>query len=966
MVLKDRRFFAFCSSYLELWLRSSASFVVLCLLLAHAVSAQQYTFRKYGRQDGLTNLSVTCLTQDRSGYIWVCTDNGLFRHDGAVFERFGEKEGLQDTSAHDVAEDGAGRLWVGASADLYLRQDRRFVAVRPDGQSVSVDRATHIIPEPSGKLLIVDHGQLRELWQGDDGAWHSRLYFGDEQRRTLPALQQVHGIYLDDHSHLWLGCDRFICSVQNSQVRQWDAGAQLPQDKWQSFLLDRSGRLWVRGSDHVVSLDAGASAFVTRDGPRTKLTTMSIISFIADQQGRVITRSDRGLLRWQGDHWQELTEDNGITAAVPALLASRDGTLWLGTFGHGLWRWLGYDNFESWTLARGANTNSVWVELRGADNALIVATRAGCFRIDASNRAVGCDIENLPPGEMNVMAKRGDGSLWIGIDSNQLLRVAPGQRRANVVGEVPHMRQLYVDSADRLWICTENGIRMVSPGSLRIEPATLPAGVGEVFDVTQDTQGVVWFATRGGLLRWLDGRWDLIKAEDLNAAGGFYTIAIDHSGWLWLGSLHGLMHLRVQGTHIEHAEWLDNPLVAEAAVYFTQTDRRGWLWVGTGEGFVLYDGHSWRRFTEEDGLIWNDTNEVAAFTDADGTMWIGTSSGLSHVLRPDKLIETQPLDLRIERVTFGGTTLDPQKAPRLKWDRKAALDVHLAEFDFSSPGETLQVRLQGLSDEWFQAPTHDMHYPTLAPGRYTFEAYATDLDHQRTSPHVSMSFQIVPLWWQSTWFRMLALALLLTLLALAWHWRLRSLKRELKEREALLERATRDSLTKLWNRSAILEILEREMQAARAQKTALAIGLIDIDHFKLINDTYGHQAGDEVLRILGATLPAQLRSGDALGRYGGEELLVVLPDASAPRPLPLLERLRETIAALPISYNGVTISVTASFGVARFAPLTDSAEDLIGRADAALYQAKSAGRDRVEYATTGAHQKRSVTSQGAE
>jgi diguanylate cyclase (GGDEF)-like protein len=925
-----------------------------CLLLPHGGSAQQYTFRQYGQQDGLMNLSVLCLMQDRSGYIWICTENGLFRHDSSAFERFGVKEGLRDTFVHSVAEDGAGRLWVGASADLYLRQDQRFVAVRPDGQSVSVDDGTRIVPEPSGNLLIVSREQLRELWQGNDGVWHSRLYFSDVQRQALPGLQHVNSIYLDDLARLWLGCGRFICSVQGAQVRQWGADASVPEDTWRSWLLDRTGRLWVRGLAHVVTLDTAASAFVTRDGPHTKLTAGWIYSpLIADQQGRVITRSPLGLLRWQDDHWQEFTEDNGITAAaagITALLATRDGALWLGIPGHGIWRWLGYGSFESWTVASG---NFVWNELRGPDNALIMGTSAGCIRIDASNRAVGCDIENLPPGEeVDAMAKRRDGSLWIGMSTGKLLRVAPGQRRASVVGDVPHLHQLYADSADRLWICT-NEIQMVAPGSTRIEPTTPPVGLGAISDVAQDTQGALWFATRGGLLRWLDGQWDLLKAENLNAAGGFDTIAIDSSGSLWLGGSHGLMHLRVRGTHLEHAEWIDNPLLTEAAVYFVQTDKRGWLWVGTEQGFVLYDGHSWRRFGQEDGLIWNDTNENAAFADSDGTMWIGTGGGVSHVLRPDKLIEAQPLDLKIERATFGGATLDLQKPPRVGWDRSAALDVHLAELDFSTPHEMLQVRLRGLSDEWFQTPTHDMHYPGLAPGRYTFEAYATDVDHQRTSPHVSVSFQIVPLWWQSFLLRVLALVLVLTLLALVFLWRLRTLKRELKEHETLLERATRDSLTRLWNRSAILEILQREMYAARAQKTALAIAIIDIDHFKLVNDTHGHQAGDEVLRALGATLPARLRSRDALGRYGGEELLVVLPDAAALRPLPLLERLREAVAAIRVSYNGVTINVTASFGVAWFAPLSDTAEGLIGRADAALYQAKVAGRDRIEYAATG-------------
>ena len=119
------------------WLSSGACLPLLCLLLPYGASAQQYSFRQYGQQDGLTNLTVSCLTQDRSGYIWICTENGLFRHDSTGFERFGEKDGLRDTYLHSVAEDGAGRLWAGATADLYLRQDRRFIAVRPDGDEAS-------------------------------------------------------------------------------------------------------------------------------------------------------------------------------------------------------------------------------------------------------------------------------------------------------------------------------------------------------------------------------------------------------------------------------------------------------------------------------------------------------------------------------------------------------------------------------------------------------------------------------------------------------------------------------------------------------------------------------------------------------------------------------------------------------------------------------------------------------------
>jgi diguanylate cyclase (GGDEF)-like protein len=133
----------------------------------------------------------------------------------------------------------------------------------------------------------------------------------------------------------------------------------------------------------------------------------------------------------------------------------------------------------------------------------------------------------------------------------------------------------------------------------------------------------------------------------------------------------------------------------------------------------------------------------------------------------------------------------------------------------------------------------------------------------------------------------------------------------------------------------------------------LAIALIDIDHFKSINDSRGHLAGDEVLRTLGVKLKSKVRTADALGRYGGEEFLLVVPGAAKQCPFPPLERLQRAIAEIPITYAGSPIKVTASFGVAWLAGASDTAERLLSRADVALYSAKQAGRNRLEYAATG-------------
>jgi diguanylate cyclase (GGDEF)-like protein len=272
----------------------------------------------------------------------------------------------------------------------------------------------------------------------------------------------------------------------------------------------------------------------------------------------------------------------------------------------------------------------------------------------------------------------------------------------------------------------------------------------------------------------------------------------------------------------------------------------------------------------------------------------------------------------------------------------------------------LHVRLRGLRDDWFETRSHNVHLPALGPGHYTFEAFAIDSDHRQRSAVTQFSFEILPPWWRAFWFRLAMAIACVLLVVLVGIWRVRQQRaqrreedQQKKEHEALLLRATRDALTGLWNRSAILDILAREIESSRELRRPLAVAIIDIDHFKSINDTHGHLAGDEVLRTLGAKLKNRIRTGDALGRYGGEEFLLVAPGATKQRPFVPLERLQRAISEIPFTYAGSSINVTASFGVAWLTGNSDTAEKLLSHTDEALYCAKRAGRNRLEYAATG-------------
>jgi two-component system cell cycle response regulator len=175
--------------------------------------------------------------------------------------------------------------------------------------------------------------------------------------------------------------------------------------------------------------------------------------------------------------------------------------------------------------------------------------------------------------------------------------------------------------------------------------------------------------------------------------------------------------------------------------------------------------------------------------------------------------------------------------------------------------------------------------------------------------------------------------------------RTKELQQELVAQAARLEAMLReDALTGLSNRRAILAQLAGAVSGARRHGHPLSIALLDLDHFKRINDTYGHKTGDDVLIAGARAMAAHMRAEDQLGRVGGEEFLVLLPDTDADAAQHMAERVRAEVAAAP-----TPVPVTVSIGLATWDG--EVAEDFLQRADEALYAAKQAGRDRVMAAT---------------
>ena len=169
--------------------------------------------------------------------------------------------------------------------------------------------------------------------------------------------------------------------------------------------------------------------------------------------------------------------------------------------------------------------------------------------------------------------------------------------------------------------------------------------------------------------------------------------------------------------------------------------------------------------------------------------------------------------------------------------------------------------------------------------------------------------------------------------------------------ENLVSSALRDPLTRLFNKRYLLERLDSELKFARRHSTPVALLMLDLDHFKQINDTHGHLAGDAVLVTTAATLVKAVRNEDVVARFGGEEIAIVLRAIPIEQATLLAERLRKLVEQTPIAHHGRELRATVSIGVAGY-PSTpvESCEQLMEAADRALYRAKHAGRNRVAHA----------------
>jgi diguanylate cyclase (GGDEF)-like protein len=953
---------------------SIARALALVALAGRVLCAQDYQFRYFRVADGLTNLVVRQVYQDHIGFLWVSTENGIFRYEGDRFEAFGPAQGIPATSGAALGAAPDGSLLAGGDFGLYHLSGNRFEKIPIEG---TVSWAQGIQFDGKGHSLIGTDSGLIEL--------SSRPGRNQFQVRRFPRVAgtsgpEAYGVLVEGDV-VWYGCGLEICRMDRNGTTVLGRANRLPDRAWLTIRQDGSGNLWVRGRNAgEFVLPRGKTTFQRPDSPYPPEELAGVPAIDAD--GRILLPTHEGLLIRNETGWKKIGRSAGLRGPVYSAFEDRQNSIWIGLAGQGLARWRGYWEWESYTADSGLANDLVYeiLPLPGGPHprSVLVATEGGLFRGTRGKSGITWK-KFAAVGDVAVHSVRlaPGGDVWIGTESHGAARIRADTgsvewfgEKQGLTGKAPYT--LRFDHQARLWAATESGLFVArAPYHSFSRVAELPAT--RFWTVAESSDGTMWAGGAGGLYEFAAGRWRNYTRSDGLSNLEVLTLGAGTDGGMWIGYRHGggIDRIRPLTDGVTIEKGVQRP-GTDGLVYFLELDPSGRIWAGTERGVDVWDGSHWSHMDTNDGLVWDDCNLHAFAAEPDGTVWIGTGGGLSRFKARPRHSPESPPQVVFTKLVLGRKDVSGQSNPSVSMHsnaltaRYSALNAHWGD------SVIFRYRLAPVNAAWTETTQRELAFAELSPGTYCLQVEARDNDGGWTGHGAEFAFEIVTPWYRTWWFicscgltPLLMTSAVLRLRMLGAKQRERELVRMVEERTADLQRANQDllrlssidPLTGLANRRVFDETLERE--CARLSRTASAVSLLllDIDHFKLLNDSAGHQKGDTYLVRVAAELRRFARRDvDVAARYGGEEFALVLPDTNAADAGKFAQSVCLAIAGLKLPHpeSPVAPFITVSVGVST-ATLEGyrTPSQLVAAADAALYEAKRNGRNRVKLARKG-------------
>jgi diguanylate cyclase (GGDEF)-like protein len=929
------------------------------LLMAWPLCAQEYSFRTFGNAEGLNNLAVRQIYQDRAGFIWVSTENGIFRYDGDRFEEFGPEQGIPIASAAAFGDAPDGSLLAGGSFGLYHLHGNHFEKLSVNFKTVSW--AQGIQSDGKGHTFLGTDAGLMELESepGRDGF----VVHGFSQ--PAPSAGPSADAVLVDGDVLWYGCGNQLCRRDQDVTRVFGTESGLPEYPLIVIRKDRDGNLWVRTrTAGVFELPAGESKF-RRPAALIKGAVIGIPG--VDVDGRILLPSPDGLLIWDGKDWQKIDRSLGLRGAVYSVFEDRQHTLWIGLAGRGLAQWRGYLEWKSYSTASGLASDIVYEIQPQADGTLWVGTEGGLLRGERRGSGIRWSkVAGLDGFPVHGVRAAPHGDLWIGTEAHgaALFHVRTGTvewfgAAQGLLGKSAYT--LRFDREQRLWAATDAGLFLATAPYRKFSRVTeLPAA--QIWAVAEGSDGSVWAGGADGLFAYANGRWKNFTRNNGLSNQEVLALGAGQTGEVWVGYRFGggidRVRLKPEGLTVEKG--VQRP-GSDGLVYFLEFDAAGRLWAGTERGVDMWSGSRWSHYDTSDGLAWNDCDLNAFAQEPDGTVWIGTSGGLSQFKPHPRLVPEMPIEVVFTKLVMGGADVSGQNSPSVSAHANSLIARYSALNVSNDDRILFRYQLIGSNSTWTETAQRELQFAQLAPGAYRLEVEGQDGDGGWSGRKAEFAFRILTPWYASWWF--IGICVITPLMGAGAVVRLRVLNARRRERELQQLKAAHDeirnlaffdSLTGLPNRRLLLDRLQQTLAAGVRSNRKRALLFVDLDDFKTLNDTLGHHIGDLLLQEAARRILANIRETDTVARLGGDEFVVLLQDLSelpedaAAQAKIVAEKILATIHQ-PYCLDGRECRSSSSVGITVFGTPQDSTNEVLQQADIAMYQAKAAGRNTLHF-----------------
>jgi diguanylate cyclase (GGDEF)-like protein len=931
-----------------------------------------YPFRTYGTEAGLGNLSVMRLAQDSTGFIWVATQDGVYRYDGNRFTRFGLEQGLTSTFASTLVAGRKNVVWVATGSGVARFDGARFIIAND-------------LPHATAGALSID--PANRLWV----AMTQGLFVeqSDGHFRLAPEWGAR------EATAVWCAPNGDVLAAANGSVGRFSHRAwqwtDFGRDRIDALVVDRDGRTWARSANHLWSKAENEPAF--RDESSSLPATSNNGYLALDARGDLWVPTDRGIAIHDANGWRVLGREEGLpTDWARDVLEDREGSIWVASLG--VHRMLGRGEFTIYRRANGLPNEVVWCFHWARDGHFLVGTDLGLARSEIAGEGAGAPLRTTKPWsvvagtektQIRSFVEDENGVLWAGGSPPEVLRIEGGRVKRFGEAEGVHARTILRIARDRggaIWVATRGGgLLRKGKDEPRFSRVAIPNGTADedFRDVIEDSHGRIWATGQYGLARleWTgapscptcagQAGVPVLHARRFTSRDGLVRDYVAYireipGGDFWVSYFEpfGVTRIRPIGDAIRIMQTIN-----AGKVFIVGEDALHRLWIGTGAGVDVMAPNGIDHFSVGDGLAGDDTDAQAFLCDERGEVFVGTSSGFSRFVG-----RRDPPRLGAPPIVITNWKLSDRRDFDASFSALSYFKPALVEYE---------TRLAGLDEAWQRATEPHARFSRLPPGEFRFEARARLRPGPWSAP-ASVDFTILPAWWQTTASRVAAVLLVIALLFLGYRWRVAILRRRNAELEALVEQRTHelalaneslmsisvtDALTGTKNRRYLTlcmpeytsetlrryEVLERPGTDATRVNADLVFLMIDIDHFKEINDRHGHAGGDAVLIGLKKLLGTIMRESDTLVRWGGEEFLFIARNTSRSEAATIAERIRATVEEHEFAIDDLTlVRLTCSIGFAAFPFLAEDAarigwEEVVDVADVCLYAAKHAGRN---------------------